>query len=106
MNRIIKNYTTEVPTDRTVSEIQQLLSRNGARGIAMEYDNNGKIKDIFFKITIDNKDLPFRLPAKVDKVYPALHGDAPRHFHERYAQQWQRDAERIAWRICKTWLEA
>jgi len=26
--------------------------------------------------------------------------------HTRYGKQWREEAERIAWRICKTWLEA
>ena len=32
-------------------------------------------KDIFFKIIVDNTELPFRLPAKAEKVYAALHAD-------------------------------
>jgi hypothetical protein len=39
-------------------------------------------------------------------VYDALHSDAATHYHQRYGEQWRKQAERIAWRICKTWLEA
>lgn len=106
MKKLIKNYTTDVPTERTVSEIQKILSQNGARGIALEYDGNGNIKDIFFKIILHEKELPFRLPAKAERVYAALHGDASYGYKERYDKQWHAEAERIAWRICKTWLEA
>jgi hypothetical protein len=105
MKGVIKNYTTEVPAERTITEIQTLLAANGARGIAIDYDN-GKVKDIFFKILLRDKELPFRLPAKPENVYAALPPDAPDHLHRRYGAQWRRDAERIAWRICKTWLEA
>jgi hypothetical protein len=106
MKKLIKNYTTDIPVEKTIAEIQQLLAQNGARGIALEYDERGTIKDVFFKIILNNKELPFRLPAKADKVYTALHEGTPDHYHTRYGKQWRAEAERIAWRICKTWLEA
>ena len=106
MKKLIKNYTTDIPVERTIAEIQQLLVHNGARGIALEYDERGSIKDIFFKVIVNQRELPFRLPAKADKVYTALHEGTPDHYHTRYGNQWRAEAERIAWRICKTWLEA
>ena len=106
MKKLIKNYTTDIPVERTIAEIQKILAQNGARGIALEYDRSGHIKDIFFKIILHNKELPFRLPAKADKVYTALHEGTPDHYHARYGQQWRDEAQRIAWRICKTWLVA
>ena len=106
MKELIKNYTTNIPVEKTIAEIQKLLAHNGARGIALEYDEQGNIKDIFFKIILNNKELPFRLPAKADNVYATLHEGSPDHYHARYGHQWQEEAQRIAWRICKTWLEA
>jgi hypothetical protein len=72
MKRLIKNYTTDVPVERTIAEIQSILGQNGARGIALEYDERGRIKDIFFKIRLHEKELPFRLPSKPDHVYAAV----------------------------------
>src|SRR5207248_3074218 len=106
MKKLIKNYTTDIPVERTTTEIQQILVQNGARGIALEYDGNGNIKDIFFKIILNNKELPFRLPAKAEKVYQALWGEKQEWEHKRYSEVWRQQAQRIAWRICKTWLEA
>jgi hypothetical protein len=106
MTRLIKNYTTDIPVARTISEIQQILAQNGARGIALEYDAHGNIKDIFFKIMLNSKELPFRLPAKAERVYQALWGGKQEWEHTRYGAGWRAQAERIAWRICKTWLEA
>ena len=106
MKKLIKNYTTNIPVEKTITEIQKLLVQNGARGIALEYDEHGNIKDIFFKVIVNQQELPFRLPAKADKVYAALHEGTPDHYHTRYGEQWRSEAERIAWRICKTWLEA
>jgi len=90
----------------TIAEIQQLLATNGATGIAFDYDGQGKLTALFFRIRHEGKELPFRLPAKPDNVYTALHGDAPDHMHRRYGEQWREAAERIAWRVCKLWLEA
>jgi hypothetical protein len=106
VKKLIKNYTTDIPADRTTSEIQTILAQNGARGIALEYDEHGHIKDIFFKIRLNNKELPFRLPAKAERVYSALWGEKQDWEHTRYGEGWRAQAERIAWRICKTWLEA
>jgi hypothetical protein len=106
VKKLIKNYTTDIPVDRTIAEIQKILAQNGARGIALEYDDSGNIKDIFFKIILNKKELPFRLPAKAEKVYTALHEGTSDHYHARYGKQWRAEAQRIAWRICKTWLEA
>jgi hypothetical protein len=103
--KLIKNYTTEVPLQKTITEIHHLLAENGATGIATEYDK-GRIRDIFFKIKVTGKELAFRLPAKPDKVYAALHGQTMSHYQNRYGKQWHDQAERVAWRICKSWLEA
>ena len=65
MKKRIKNYTTDVPVEKTIQEIQHMLAQNGARGIAIAYDKSGKVKDIFFKILLENKALPFRLPTKL-----------------------------------------
>lgn len=92
--KLIKGYTTTVPAQQTIVEIQQILAQNGARGIATDFNEDGSIKDVFFKIVVNNQELPFRLPVKVDKVKAILKGVA--------------DAgkpEDVAWRICKTWLE-
>jgi hypothetical protein len=104
MKKLIKNYTTSIPVEKTIQEIHKLLAENGARGIATNYDEEGNIKDVFFKIVLNGKELPFRLPAKPDKVYDSLF--AGKHGEYTYKQQRMKNAEMIAWRICKTWLEA
>jgi hypothetical protein len=106
MKKLIRNYTIDIVVERTIAEIQRMLARNGVRGIVLEYDDGGTIKDIFFKIMLNKKELPFRLPAKAERVYQALWGERKEWEHTRYGEGWRQQAERIAWRICKTWLEA
>jgi hypothetical protein len=43
MKKLIKNYTTDIPAERTIAEIQTILAQNGARGIALEYDERGDV---------------------------------------------------------------
>lgn len=105
MKKLIKNYTTEIPAQKTINEIQQLLGENGARGIALEYDDRGNVKDIFFKINLNNKELAFRLPAKVDNVFNSLFADMSGNYGEREVGRRIKSVN-IAWRICKIWLEA
>jgi hypothetical protein len=105
VKKLIKNYTTDIPVSQTINEIQTILAQNGAEWIALEY-RNGALKDIFFKISVNNKELSFRLPAKAERVYQALWGGRQEWEQTRYGDGWRQQAERIAWRICKSWLEA
>ena len=41
-----------------------------------------------------------------ERVYQALWGGRQEWEYTRDGQGWRQPAERIAWRICKTWLEA
>ena len=110
MKKLIKNYTTTVDAFRTISEIEQILVENGATGIAKDY-KDGKIVALYFRIIHNDKTLPFRLPAKIKEAFTALYGDKKydlwdqeknnRRKSEDYAQ-----AERVAWRVAKTWIEA
>jgi hypothetical protein len=100
MKKLIKNYTTDIPAEKTIAEIHKLLAENGARGIATEYDENGLVTDVFFKTFVNGKELPFRLPAKADQVYEALFADKAG--ENVYGESRRIKAQNIAWRICKT----
>ena len=57
---LIKNYTTEIPAHQTIADIQKLLAENGATGIAFDYDGQGNIVALFFRIDYQGKSLAFR----------------------------------------------
>jgi hypothetical protein len=105
MKKLIKNYTTNISIEVTISEIQKLLSENGATSIMTEYDN-GKIKSLFFKLRYGEKELPFRLPVKRDNVFKALFSKLSGNSNPKWFEERQRKAGMIAWRVCKLWLEA
>lgn len=104
MKKFIKNYTTQIPLEKTIGEIQTLLSQNGAIGIAFDYSDTGKLKAIYFRIKYKDKDLPFRLPANPEAVYQELY--AHKRGAWRYEKQRKIEADMIAWRVVKLWVEA
>jgi hypothetical protein len=104
-NRLL-NYTTEVPTERTIAEIQQVLVQAKATSILTEYED-GEIRAVMFKIRAQGgQELPFRLPAKVDEAYRVMYGKRTPDQVRRYGEGWRRQAQRTAWRILLTWVKA
>jgi hypothetical protein len=106
MGKNLLNYTTEIPVEKTIGEIQQVLVKAHATSILAEYDH-GAIKAIMFKIKGKNgQELPFRLPAKVEEAYRVMYGDRDPVQKQRYGQGWKEQARRTAWRILLTWVKA
>jgi len=94
-------YTTSIEASKTVMEIQNLLSKHGARQILMEYGDGGIVEALSFIITVEENPIPFRLPINIDAVLRILNrqGVAP-------AFKNRPQAVRVAWRIVKHWIEA
>lgn len=104
MIKTIKNYTTDIPASKTVPEIQDILAKSGARGIAFEFDNSGNIESLFFRLAIENgSEIAFKLPAKPDAVYKILFAGMIGEY--RYGELRKQKSLDIAWRIVKEWLE-
>ena len=105
----IKNYTTVVAEERTVAEIQTLLSMKGARSIQIDYDDKTRPSSVSFVIVIQEVPVPFRLPCNFDGVFRAMAREyssprARRHFENSSESMAQ--ARRCAWRIVKDWVAA
>jgi len=100
----IKNYTSEVPIDRSMGKIEKNLVSAGADKIMKSYDANGVCASISFTLFVDGKSLGFQLPSRVDKIYNRLIKEytrpTPRSF-ELAAEQ----AGRTAWKIISDWVE-
>jgi hypothetical protein len=56
------NYTTTVLAEKTVGEIQKCLASHGARAILSEYDAQGAMVALSFKILVEGHEIAFRLP--------------------------------------------
>ena len=94
----ILNYTTKVDVFKTVGEIQAQLAKHGARKIMLDYENSGKIEAVSFAIDTPDGLRGIKLPAKSDKVMAVLTKQKVKCDSEQ--------AERVAWRIIKTWVDA
>lgn len=97
----ILNYTTEIAADKTVMELQRILARAGASCVQVNYQA-GEPTCVSFMITVAGRPLPFRLPADVEGTYLVLTRDekVPPRFSTR------QQAQRVAWRVVKDWVEA
>ena len=96
------NYTTRIDVSKTLGEIQRQLVSHGANAILNEYDNQGYITSLSFKMNIDGNDIGFKLPADWRPVLKILENDSK--VPQRLCTQEQ--ALRVAWRIIKDWVEA
>jgi hypothetical protein len=95
------NYTTEVAATKTIGEVQGLLVKAGARQIATEYDDDGRATGLAFGVVTQFGPRQFVLPVHPDKVLQVLERDGVK---GKLATPEQ--AERVAWRIVKDWIEA
>lgn len=92
------NYTTKVDIYTTLGQIQGQLVKHGAKKILQDYDDGGRITSISFMIDTPFGKRGIRLPANVDAVHKVLIRQKIKCDREQ--------AERVAWRIVKDWVEA
>lgn len=92
------NYTTKVDVYTTLGAIQGMLVKHGAKKIMQDYDDAGKITALTFSIETPAGMRGIRLPANVDAVHKVLARQRVKCDREQ--------AERVAWRIVKDWVEA
>lgn len=98
----LKNYTTTINANKTIGEIQEILSRHGATAIMTEYDN-GEVVALSFKINTHRGEIGIKLPANTDKVLRVLKKQKQKNLQIRDNQD---QATKVAWRIIKDWIDA
>ena len=98
---MLKNYTTKVPANRSVQEIQEMLQKHGATGVLIEYEKGtGIIASLSFKIDLKDKLIAFRLPLKWREAREVLisQGIKRAKIDEDYVY-------RVSWRIMRNWVD-
>lgn len=100
----ILNYSTSIDVNKTISEIQKILIEHKAMAILNEYDNEGNINALSFKVTTENGIRAIKLPSKVEPVLKILK-EQKRQGKIRAKVDYEQ-ANRVAWRIIKNWIEA
>jgi hypothetical protein len=112
----LKNYTTEVPAERSVSQIQGNLVTHGARDILIHFGADKEPESMSFIIPTPQGDIPFRLPANVQKVAAVLAKNININLPEWHAnyqkyllnakERARKKASNVAWRIIKDWVDS
>jgi hypothetical protein len=98
----IKNYTTDVPAERSISEIERILASFGASATVKEYADDGKVFSLMFRIEKDS----FKLPANVSGVKDLLFKGKSGQHRSDYKKAREDKAYRVSWRIIKDWIHA
>lgn len=100
----LKNYTSNVPVDRTIARIEQLLASSGATGIIKDYAE-GKLVALFFKISLPTRrDITIRLPVNHQAVYQTMRKTVKRQ-HAGTLERIQEQALRTSWKLMQDWVE-
>src|SRR5687767_1547851 len=68
----IKNYASDKPIDRIFAELQQTLGTHGAKQISYDYGDDGKVQGVQFIIKVNDRFIPIKLPARVEKAQAVL----------------------------------
>jgi hypothetical protein len=98
----ILNYTTGIEASRSIAEIQDCLVKHGAASVLSEFDNNGFIVAVSFRIRVNEQMFDFRLPSDWHPVLALL--EQTKKVPRRLVTQDQ--ALKVSWRILKDWVEA
>ena len=100
------NYTSKIPSERSIAEISRLLARGGARQVMQDYDDAGNTVAISFSLDLNGKLLSFRLPNEFQAVRQILqHGKPSGGMKIEYYRS-EEHAQNVSWRVIKDWIEA
>lgn len=97
----IKNYTSRVPADRSIQEIQKSLVKHGATGVLYEYEKDtGRIAALKFKLDVKGSVVGFSLPVNWRRFQECIKRDG--------ISKWRDDdyVYRVAWRNIRDWVLA
>ena len=98
----ILNYTTSITTEKTAAEIQKTLAMAKAQAVLCEFDEEGVLNAMSFRLATHYGVVCFRLPANIGGVLKRLADDnkVPKRLKTR------EQAAKVAWRIVKDWIGA
>lgn len=104
----VKNFSTSVPVERTILEIEKMLTKYGASHIMKSYHDDRPVM-IIFGIETEHGKLAIRLPVKPDKMLMVFKKQVSDGLLSKkyWDGDWAVDqAHRVSWRILKDWLDA
>ena len=99
----ILNYTTTIDAFKTVSEIEYILMKHKAKSIMKEFHGES-IVGLSFLIDTGYNPVPIKLPVKTEECLAVLKKE--KRNGAKSVKDTREQAERVAWRILKDWVEA
>lgn len=103
------NYTTKIPVLQTVGECSTILADAGAAAVAIEYEDRRPV-GLSFRLDTPHGPRNFRLPVDVAAMALVLRrtdfSSLKASTVKVAAYQTEDHAARVAWRVCRDWLEA
>lgn len=105
MKKALFMETTKVSPLVTAQQIQTLLVAAGARQVLTEYNEKREITGIHFILSVDNQQLPFKMPVRTEKLFEYFRQKASGR-SMRSREEIQEKAKRVAWRQLLRWIEA
>jgi len=100
----LKNYTSGLEVEESLSIIRRSLSQHKARRITFENDEEGNPIGLSFEMVLAGQRLAFRIPARFERV-KLLVEQALRDAHQS-RQNLDEQTSRTAWANIKDWILA
>jgi hypothetical protein len=115
-NMALKNYTTTISAEKSIAEITRILAAHGVRGIMMDYDNNGLISAMSFRINLGTGEVTFRMPCQWQSVFEVFkqqklipvakgYGIDKEKKQVEYDAKWRDQAIKTAWKLILDWTD-
>jgi len=96
----LKSYSTNVSADKSITEIEKLLSQFGADKIMKNYLSDGRTTSIAFQLSGKG----FKLPNNQEGVFNILFQNKSKRVNS--TKEREERAYRVSWRIIKEWVHA
>lgn len=100
---MVKNYTSTVPANRSVQHIEDRLVKHNAKNILKLYEDQCLV-GVAFIIPNNGKDIPFKLPARIDRVEARLRSVIKRP-RKGTLGKLKEQAARTAWKLLADWVD-
>jgi hypothetical protein len=101
---MIRNYTSNVPAEQSIENIERLLVASGAQSIHKEYVS-GEVRALSFVIKNPETGLPvaIRVPADQDSAFLVIK-EGVKKFTKAVERRLQAQARRTAWKLMYEWV--
>lgn len=108
----LKNYTTTISAEKSISEIEMILAQHGATDIYKQYNNSGQCISLSFAIIGQGPQffrVGYRLPLNVKGLHQVMknmkkEGKLKNISKENIKKE--ETARRVGWRIIRDWIHA